>query len=164
MAEADVVRSIIETNVPINCGSMPTLKPLLKKIIWRGDSKTARAFNYDCRSRSIPTGPNPLKTNGDTMIDASYIEMGPVETNRDVHITAADDSVKNTLGLSTETGELSRQTLLGNMYTTRGMKMPDEGSMQGLSCWGMYIAFFEKPLVIMVNAVEPVPLLYKILE
>ena len=89
-----MVYSVIEVNVSIICGCMPTLKPLLRKTTWRGESKTSQAYKYNYKSHTVPKVPNPLKSNDDTLMDASYIELGPSGTNRDVHIAADDSPIK----------------------------------------------------------------------
>jgi len=85
-----VVYSVIETNVSIICGCMPTLKPLLRKTIWR-ESKPSRPYDFNYKSHAVPKVSHSTVSYGDTLMDASYIELGPPGTNRDVHI-AADDS------------------------------------------------------------------------
>ena len=89
-----MVYSVIETNVSIICGYMPTLKPLLRKTHWRKESKPSRAYSNKYKSHSTPKVSNFMKSNGDILMDASYIELGPAGTNRDVYIAADDSPIK----------------------------------------------------------------------
>lgn len=65
---------------------MPTLKPLLRRISGSESKKSRPSYKY--KSQSTPNVSNPLKSNGSTLMDASYIELGPPGTNRDVRIAA----------------------------------------------------------------------------
>lgn len=83
------LHSIIEINVSIICGCMPTLKPLLRRTFWGDGSKpSTREYEFDKKARSFPKVASPSKSNGDSILDASYIELGPAGTHRDVHIAA----------------------------------------------------------------------------
>ena len=87
--------SVIEMNVSIICTCMPTLKPLLRNT-WTGlgFSKKSASNSYNYGSQSKPKISNPMKKNGDTLMDASYIELGKPGTHRDVHIAAHDATRK----------------------------------------------------------------------
>ena len=98
---------------------MPTLKPLLRHTIWRKETKNSRGSSYDHKSHSIPKVFNPRKSNGDTLMDASYIELGPPGTNRDVHI-AADDSFMKTSSLDQDNGGIVKTETFGQVVHYKG--------------------------------------------
>ena len=75
---------------------MPTLKPLLRHTIWRKKGKQSQEYEDDKKSPSFPKVASPLRSNGDSILDASYIELGPAGTNRDVHIAATETPLKPT--------------------------------------------------------------------
>ncbi|KAL8827422.1 MAG: hypothetical protein Q9170_007027 [Blastenia crenularia] len=79
----------LELNTGIICGCMPTLKPLLRKTLWRRNNETHRvhSFEYSGRSSNLKNSAQSRPA-GDGYLDASYIELGPPGTNRDVHIAA----------------------------------------------------------------------------
>lgn len=81
----------IELNTGIICGCMTTLKPLLRKTVWKADRDSRLVNHYDYHTRSGLKTPSHNRPIGDGLMDASYIELGPPGTNRDVHI-AADTS------------------------------------------------------------------------
>lgn len=78
----------IELNTGIICGCMTTLKPLLRRTVWRADRDSRLLNNYQYRGRSSLKGPSHGRPIGDGLMDASYIELGPPGTNRDVRIAA----------------------------------------------------------------------------
>ena len=84
----DPMCRILELNVGIICGCMPTLKPILRKTIWRTDNDTHRVPSYTYNNRSTLKNSAHSRSIGDGLMDASYIELGPPGTNRDVHIAA----------------------------------------------------------------------------
>ena len=111
--------SVIEVNVSIICGCMPTLKPLLRHTIWRKETKNLRGHIYDHKSHSIPKVSKPKKSNGDSLLDASYIELGPHGTNRDVHI-AADDSFMKRSSLDQDNGRIIKTDTFGQVVHYKG--------------------------------------------
>ncbi|KAL9004485.1 MAG: hypothetical protein Q9188_002687 [Gyalolechia gomerana] len=78
----------IELNTGIICGCMTTLKPLLRRTVWRADRDSRLLNNYEYRGRSSLKSPSHGRPIGDGLMDASYIELGPPGTNRDVRIAA----------------------------------------------------------------------------
>ncbi|KAL8952920.1 MAG: hypothetical protein Q9222_001210, partial [Ikaeria aurantiellina] len=67
---------------------MATLKPLLRKTIWREDSKKSRLRNFNYKPRSIAKVSARNESMRDGLMEASYLELGPPGTNRDVYIAA----------------------------------------------------------------------------
>ena len=117
--------SVIELNICIICGCMPTLRPLLRKTIWSGESLKPHAYkpSYEntprsdrkktAASRSLDTG----LTNASFM-DASYIELGAPGTNRDVHIGTDEPQAHSTLVGQEEDGIMKTDTF-GQAVTFR---------------------------------------------
>ncbi|KAL8718955.1 MAG: hypothetical protein Q9225_003967 [Loekoesia sp. 1 TL-2023] len=81
---------VLELNMGIISGCMPTLKPLLRRIIGsaKNDTPPGHSYEYDGRSNLKNSAQVRSISIGDGLMDASYIELGPPGTNRDVHIAA----------------------------------------------------------------------------
>lgn len=88
LCDADVLFRCAELNTGIICGCMTTLKPLLRRTVWRTDRDSRLVNNYEYHTRSGLKTPLHNRPIGDGLMDASYIELGPPGTNRDVHIAA----------------------------------------------------------------------------
>lgn len=90
LQHVNIIYRVLELNMDIISGCMPTLKPLLRKTIGRANSDTppVHSYEYDGRSNLKNSAQNRSIGIGDGLMDASYIELGPPGTNRDVHIAA----------------------------------------------------------------------------
>ncbi len=95
---------------------MATLKPLLRRTIWREKSKASRNYEFEKKSHSFPKVASPLKSNGDSILDASYIELGPAGTNRDVHIATDGTPLKHTT-VDQKNGEFVRTDTFGQVVS-----------------------------------------------